>query len=53
MNVNNILDAVKVTGASAVFPGYGFLSNNYDFVRVLENNNIKFIGPTPSSMQSN
>jgi acetyl-CoA carboxylase biotin carboxylase subunit len=40
------MSAVELTGAEAVHPGYGFLSENYEFAKILEENNIKFIGPS-------
>ena len=41
----NILKAIKDTGAEAVHPGYGFLSENASFCENLKKNNIAFIGP--------
>ncbi len=46
LNIPSILSAIELTGADAVHPGYGFLSENYQFAKVLEDYNIKFIGPT-------
>ncbi|MCP5086001.1 MAG: acetyl-CoA carboxylase biotin carboxylase subunit [Rhodobacteraceae bacterium] len=46
LNVPNIMSACEITGAEAVHPGYGFLSENAQFVQVLEDHDIKFIGPT-------
>jgi len=46
LNVPRILDAIRSTGAQAVHPGYGFLSENAAFAKVLEDNKIKFIGPS-------
>jgi len=46
LNVPNIISACEITGAEAVHPGYGFLSENAAFVQVLEDHDIKFIGPT-------
>ena len=43
--MEKILDAVKQTGAEAVHPGYGFLSENTVFVSELEKAGVKFIGP--------
>jgi len=45
LKIDKIIDAVKLTGAQAVHPGYGFLSENNQFVAELEKNNIVFIGP--------
>ena len=43
LNVPAILEAIKSTGAEAVHPGYGFLSENADFAKTLEDNGIAFI----------
>ena len=40
------MSAIELTGAEAVHPGYGFLSENYEFSKILEENKIKFIGPS-------
>ena len=45
LNIQNILEAVKKSKAEAVHPGYGFLSENSEFVKSLVENEIKFIGP--------
>ena len=47
LNIPSILSAIEVTNADAVHPGYGFLSENYNFAKILKDNNIKFIGPSP------
>jgi acetyl-CoA carboxylase biotin carboxylase subunit len=44
-NVEAILDAAKATGAEAVHPGYGFLSENADFARTVESNGLVWVGP--------
>ena len=44
LNIPALLSAVDLTGAEAVHPGYGFLSENATFAKVLEDNRIKFIG---------
>ena len=44
LNIPAILSAVDLTGAEAVHPGYGFLSENSNFAKMLEDNKIKFIG---------
>ena len=46
LNIPSILAACEITGADAVHPGYGFLSENARFARILEEHNITFIGPT-------
>ena len=47
LNIPAILSAIEVTNADAVHPGYGFLSENYSFAKILKENDIKFIGPSP------
>jgi len=46
----NILDAIKQTGADAVHPGYGFLSENASFCRALSRVGVAFIGPKPRAI---
>ncbi|WP_107497137.1 acetyl-CoA carboxylase biotin carboxylase subunit [Thalassobius sp. I31.1] len=46
LSVSSIIAACEVTGAEAVHPGYGFLSENAGFVQALEDHDIGFIGPT-------
>ncbi len=46
-----VLKAAKDTGAEAIHPGYGFLSENADFAQACENAGIAFIGPTPDQMR--
>lgn len=50
LSIDAILKACKDTGAQAVHPGYGFLSENVDFARALEVAGIKFIGPSVKSI---
>src|SRR5687768_10704270 len=45
LNIPSILAACEITGADAVHPGYGFLSENARFAEILEEHNITFIGP--------
>ena len=47
MDSDAILSAAKQTGAQAVHPGYGFLSENATFARKVKNNNLIWIGPSP------
>jgi acetyl-CoA carboxylase biotin carboxylase subunit len=46
LNIPQLLAACEITGADAVHPGYGFLSENSRFAEILEAHNIAFIGPT-------
>lgn len=46
LDIPAILAACEITGADAVHPGYGFLSENANFAEILEMHNITFIGPT-------
>ena len=45
LNMSAIMSAVDLTGAEAIHPGYGFLSENYKFAEMVEKHKIKFIGP--------
>jgi urea carboxylase len=51
LNTAAILDACARTGAQAIHPGYGFLSENADFAEAAEAAGIAFIGPTPEQMR--
>jgi len=51
LKIENILDVAHRTGAEAIHPGYGFLSENAGFVKVLEDNNIQFVGPPASAIE--
>jgi acetyl-CoA carboxylase biotin carboxylase subunit len=44
--VPNIIAACEITGADAIHPGYGFLSENATFVQIVQDHGIAFIGPT-------
>ena len=46
LNIPSLLSAIELTNADAVHPGYGFLSENYEFAKILEDYKIKFIGPS-------
>ncbi len=46
LNIPAIMSAIELTGSEAVHPGYGFLSENSDFAKILEDYKIKFIGPS-------
>ncbi|WEV49093.1 urea carboxylase [Acinetobacter sp. ESL0695] len=46
LNIEKLIDIAHKTGAQAIFPGYGFLSESADFSHACEENNIAFMGPT-------
>jgi acetyl-CoA carboxylase biotin carboxylase subunit len=50
LNIPFVIAAAEVTGADAIHPGYGFLSENAEFARICRDCNIKFIGPKPESI---
>lgn len=50
LNIPAIITAVELFEIDAIFPGYGFLSENQNFVEICENHNITFIGPSQSVM---
>jgi propionyl-CoA carboxylase alpha chain len=52
LRMEKILEACRSTGAEAVHPGYGFLSENAAFCRLLESNGIVFIGPKANSIEA-
>ena len=52
LNMSKIIEAVKQTKADAIHPGYGFLSENADFVQKCESAGIKFIGHGSTAMRS-
>ena len=52
LRIDKIMEAIEATGADAVHPGYGFLSENKEFAQTLAENNIEFIGPPASSIHS-
>lgn len=49
---DKIIEVAKKSGAEAVHPGYGFLSENADFVRLVTAENLVFIGPSPEAMDA-
>jgi len=51
LNVDALIEAVKISGAEAVHPGYGFLSENEDFARRLAEENIIFIAPNANAIE--
>lgn len=50
LNVRNLLSAALVTGAEAIHPGYGFLSENAEFAEMCEEHGLVFIGPRPQNI---
>ncbi|CBI76485.1 Biotin carboxylase [Bartonella clarridgeiae 73] len=52
LNIYQIISACEITGADAVHPGYGFLSENAKFADILESHNITFIGPTAAHIRT-
>jgi acetyl-CoA carboxylase, biotin carboxylase subunit len=51
LNIPNIISAAEVTGADAIHPGYGFLSENSNFAEICETCGIKFIGPSSGAIR--
>lgn len=51
LNENQIISAALLSGAQAIHPGYGFLSENAHFARLCRKNGLVFIGPEPESME--
>ncbi len=51
LNIPAIISAALISGADAIHPGYGFMSERADFAEICREHNIKFIGPSPESMQ--
>jgi acetyl-CoA carboxylase biotin carboxylase subunit len=51
LNIPNILSAAEITGADAIYPGYGFLSENPKFAEIVEANGLIFIGPRPQTLR--
>ncbi|MEI8365965.1 MAG: acetyl-CoA carboxylase biotin carboxylase subunit [Parachlamydiaceae bacterium] len=50
LKIPNILSACEITGADAIHPGYGFLSENGNFASICESCGLNFIGPSPSAI---
>ena len=51
LNIPSILSACEITGADAVHPGYGFLSENARFAEILAEHGVQFIGPKPDHIR--
>ncbi|MFV0624784.1 acetyl-CoA carboxylase biotin carboxylase subunit [Sphingomonas sp. ac-8] len=52
LNIPNIISAAEVTGADAIHPGYGFLSENAKFAEIVESHNLIFVGPKPEHIRT-
>ena len=52
LNIPNIVSAAMMTGAEAIHPGYGFLSENAHFAEIVEAHGIAFVGPSPQHIQT-
>lgn len=52
LDIPSILSACELTGADAVHPGYGFLSENARFARIVEAHGVTFIGPSPEHIET-
>ena len=50
LNIPSIISAINITGADAVHPGYGFLSENDKFAKILSSHKVKFIGPSSKAI---
>jgi acetyl-CoA carboxylase biotin carboxylase subunit len=51
LNIPAIISACEITGADAIHPGYGFLSENAHFAEIVREHDITFIGPTPEHIR--
>jgi len=52
LNIPNIISTALMTGADAIHPGYGFLSENAEFAEICRDHNIKFIGASPENIRA-
>ncbi len=52
LHIPAIISAAEITGADAIHPGYGFLSENAEFARLCAKCGVTFIGPTPEAMRA-
>lgn len=51
LSVPALISACEITGAEAIHPGYGFLSENAEFVQIVEDHGLKFIGPSAAHIR--
>ncbi len=51
LNIPNIISAAEISGADAIHPGYGFLSENAKFAEIVELHNLIFVGPKPEHIR--
>src|SRR6185503_19136480 len=51
LNISSIIAAAEITGADAIHPGYGFLSENAHFAEIVGECRLTFIGPPPSAIR--
>jgi acetyl-CoA carboxylase biotin carboxylase subunit len=51
LNIPNIISAAEISGADAIHPGYGFLSENAQFAEIVEAHNLIFVGPKPEHIR--
>ena len=52
LRIDKIIEVCRLSGADAVHPGYGFLSENPDFVEALDQEGLTFIGPSAQSIRA-
>ncbi|WP_375404122.1 acetyl-CoA carboxylase biotin carboxylase subunit [uncultured Sphingomonas sp.] len=52
LNVANIISAAEISGADAIHPGYGFLSENAQFAEIVELHDLLFVGPKPEHIRT-
>ena len=51
LSMPNVISACEITGAEAIHPGYGFLSENASFVQIVEDHGLTFIGPSAAHIR--
>ncbi|WP_083098288.1 acetyl-CoA carboxylase biotin carboxylase subunit [Pseudophaeobacter leonis] len=52
LSIPAIISACEITGAQAIYPGYGFLSENANFVQIIEDHGLTFIGPSAADIRT-